>query len=190
MRTERVPEGEDVVEYLANLAGPLVAWVAGVGIITDVALSILDEAGETPRTLPGTAQLLSLSGPPTGPLMALVAGADGALRGGRLLRAVARGVSLSLFDAAAIRNVAGPANRPARPAPAGDDDEADEAPRYGDRVDHFVFGLCDVMVVREERMKIRDVSGGGKLREIHLGAVKVLKPTIEDGRRVFKLARK
>ena len=59
----------------------------------------------------------------------------------------------------------------------------------GQRVDHFVFGLCDVMVVREERMKIRDAAGG-KLREIHLRAVKVLKPTVEDGRRVFKLARR
>lgn len=190
MGTERVPDGEDVVEYLANLPGPSVAWVAGVGTVTDVALSVVDDAGETPRTLPGTSQLLSLSGPPTGPLMVTVAGADGALRGGRLLRAVAGEVSVLLFDAAAARKVAAPANRPARPSPAGDDDEADEAPRYGDRVDHFVFGLCDVMVVREERMKIRDVSGGGKLREIHLGAVKVLKPTIEDGRRVFKLARK
>jgi hypothetical protein len=69
------------------------------------------------------------------------------------------------------------------------DDEAEEAPKFGDRVDHFVFGLCDVMVVREERMKIRD-AGGGKLREIHLGAVKVLKPVEQDGRRVFKLARR
>jgi hypothetical protein len=38
-------------------------------------------------------------------------------------------------------------------------------------------------------MKIRDAVGG-KLREIHLRAVKVLKPTVEDGRRVFKLARR
>jgi hypothetical protein len=45
------------------------------------------------------------------------------------------------------------------------------------------------MVVREERMKIR-AAAGGKLREIHLRAVKVLKPTVEDGRRVFKLARR
>ena len=190
MGTERVPDGEDVVEYLANLAGPSVAWVAGIGVITDAALSVVDEAGETPRALPGRSQLLSLSGPPGGPLMAAVAGPDGSLRGGRLLGAVAAGVTLLLFDAAAVRTVAATASRPARPAPAGDDDEADEAPRYGDRVDHFVFGVCDVMVVREERMKIRDVSGGGKLREIHLGAVKVLKPTVEDGRRVFKLARK
>jgi hypothetical protein len=71
-----------------------------------------------------------------------------------------------------------------------DDDETDEAPKYGDRVHHFVFGLCDVMVVRGERMKIRDVHGPGRLREIHLNAIKVLPPTVEDGKRVFKLTRR
>ena len=190
MGNERVPDGEDVVEYVGGLAGPSVAWVVGVGVVTDVALSVIDEAGETPRSLPGRFQLLSLSGPPGGPLMATVAATDGVLRGGRLLRAEAAGVSLLVSDATSTRGAAGVAKRAVRPVPAADDDEADEAPRYGDRVDHFVFGLCDVMVVREERMKIRDVSGGGKLREIHLGAVKVLKPTLEDGRRVFKLARR
>jgi hypothetical protein len=71
-----------------------------------------------------------------------------------------------------------------------EDDEADEAPRYGDQVDHFVFGLCDVMVVKGERMKIRDVHGPGRLREIHIGAVKVLRPVERNGRRVFKLVKR
>ena len=190
MGAEHVPEGEDVVTYLAGLPAAAGSWVAGAGIVMDVALSVLGDAGETPRSLPGKAQLLSLSGPPGGPLMATIAGPSGVV-GGRLVEARAAAVTVFLFDAAATQSTAGTATRP-RPAapPVNDDDEADEAPRYGDRVDHFVFGLCDVMVVREERMKIRDVSGGGKLREIHLRAVKVLKPTIEDGRRVFKLARK
>ena len=46
------------------------------------------------------------------------------------------------------------------------------------------------MTVRGERMKIRDVHGPGRLREIHLTAVKVLAPTVEDGKRVFKLAKR
>jgi hypothetical protein len=189
MGAEHVPEGEDLVTYLAGLPASAGSWVAGAGIVTDVALSVLGESGEAPRSVPGKAQLLSLSGPPGGPLMATIAGPSG-VEGGRLVEARATAVTVFLFEATAARNAtAGARPRPA-PAPGDDDDEADEAPRYGDRVDHFVFGLCDVMVVREERMKIRDVSGGGKLREIHLGAVKVLKPTIEDGRRVFKLARK
>jgi len=132
-------------------------------------------------------QLLSLSGPPGGPLMATVSGVSG-VEGGRLVSARSAGVTIFVADAPARSAPESPSRQSS--APPGDDDETDEAPRYGDRVDHFVFGLCDVMVVREERMKIRDVSVGGKLREIHLRAVKVLKPTIEDGRRVFKLARK
>jgi hypothetical protein len=192
MSAEHVPEGEELVEYLAGLPGSSGSWVAGSGIVTDVALSIIGEGGETPRSLSGRMQLLSLSGPPAGPLMATVASAAG-VEGGRLVQARSAGVTLFLFDVAASRSAAGSVNRPrpAPPAPPGDDDdEADEAPRYGDRVDHFVFGLCEVMVVREERMKIRDLSRGGKLREIHLRAVKVLKPTLEDGRRIFKLVRK
>lgn len=189
MGAEHVPEGEDVVAYLAGLADSAGSWVAGAGVVIDVTLSVLADTGETSRSLPGRAQLLSLTGPPGGPLMATIAGASG-VEGGRLVEARAEAVTVFLFDAAVARSAAGAAARPRPAPPPNDDDEADEAPRYGDRVDHFVFGICDVMVVREERMKIRDVSGGGKLREIHLRAVKVLKPTIEDGRRVFKLARK
>jgi hypothetical protein len=189
MGAEQVPEGEDVIAYLAGLPDSAGSWVSAAGIVEDVALSVLGETGETPRILPGRTQLLSLAGPPRGPLMATVAGPSG-VEGGRLVEARAAVVTVFLFEAVATRTTGGAANRPRPAPPPADDDETDEAPRYGDRVDHFVFGLCDVMVVREERMKIRDVSGGGKLREIHLGAVKVLKPTIEDGRRVFKLARK
>jgi hypothetical protein len=79
---------------------------------------------------------------------------------------------------------------PESAAPEEDDDESDELPRYGDRVDHFTFGLCDVMVVRGDRMKIRDVHGTGRLREVHLRVLKVLHPEVRDGKRVFKLARR
>lgn len=71
-----------------------------------------------------------------------------------------------------------------------EEEETEEAPKYGDRVHHFVFGLCDVMVVRGDRLKIRDLKGPGRLREIHLNAVKVLPPTVEDGKRVFKLVKR
>jgi len=72
---------------------------------------------------------------------------------------------------------------------APSDDESPEVPRYGDRVEHFAFGLCDVMTVREGRMKIRPV-GGGNLKEIQVAAVRVLKPSERDGKRVFPLARR
>jgi len=190
MGVDRVPEGEDVVAYLASLPDRPGRWVTGTGVVTDVVLSVLADTGEMPRALPGRLQLLSLSGPLDGPLMATVAVAGGQLEGGRLVRGRSAGVSVVVLEPAASASAPAAAPTARSAAPEGDDDEAEEVPRYGDRVDHFVFGLCDVMVVREERMKIRDASGGGKLREIHLGAVKVLKPTVEDGRRVFKLARK
>jgi hypothetical protein len=117
----------------------------------------------------------------------------GALAGGRLVRGRASGVTVFVHapGSAASSGKAVPVRgTPLRADPAAlADDAAEEAPKFGDRVDHFVFGLCDVMVVREERMKIRDV-GGGKLREIHLRAIKVLQPVEQDGRRVFKLARR
>jgi hypothetical protein len=39
-------------------------------------------------------------------------------------------------------------------------------------------------------MKIRDLGASGKLRELHLRAVRVQKPTVVAGKRVFKLMRK
>jgi hypothetical protein len=191
-----VPEGEDVVAFLGGLGVPGGTWVSGVGGLTDVVLSVpTGDQGDQERVLPGRTQLLSLAGPVQGPLMATVLAVESgltSLAGGQLVSARSAVVSLFLAESREASIIAGAKpEKSAGKVPSvepGDDDESDEAPRYGDRVDHFVFGLCDVMVVREERMKIRDAKGG-KLREIHLRAVKVLKPTVEDGRRVFKLAR-
>jgi hypothetical protein len=191
-----VPESEDIISFLARLGAPAGTWVSGVGDATDVVLSVLVDGGEGERLLPGRTQLLSLAGPVGGPFMVTllaVESGQAALAGGKLVSGRSAVVSLFLSEPRSAPSAPeAQGEKSAGTAPAadpGDDDESDEAPRYGDRVDHFVFGLCDVMVVREERMKIR-AAEGGKLREIHLRAVKVLKPTVEDGRRVFKLARK
>jgi hypothetical protein len=74
--------------------------------------------------------------------------------------------------------------------PPDEDEEADELPKYGDRVEHAIFGLCDVMVLKGDRMKIRDVHGTGRMREVHVGAFRVLKPVVRDGKRVFKLGKR
>jgi hypothetical protein len=71
-----------------------------------------------------------------------------------------------------------------------EDDESDVMPEFKDRVIHPVFGLCDVMVVKGERLKIRDVEGPNRLREIHLGVMKVLPPVVRDGVRVFRLTKR
>jgi hypothetical protein len=214
--THRIPEGDEVVAFVAAL--PSGAYVAASGWVEGVEISVTRSGADEVHAVPGRVALLSLSGPSSGPLMVVLSRSDGeGLVGGQLLKARSAGVTVGV----AAGGTGAPA---ARGAPAGeasplvskgaqkaqksgpptvgapgwaalaaiqhDDDETDEAPKYGDRVNHFVFGLCDVMVVRGERMKIRDVHGPGRLREIHLNAVKVLAPTVEDGKRVFKLAKR
>ena len=206
-----IEPGDDLVEALARQTHA--RWVHAVG---DVEGAELDVGGEH-LTLEGRLTLVTLTGPPSGPLMATIArtaAGRSELVGGRLLRARSLGVTSVLLGAerpaadaswattaaaaaeaagqsarrAATANETGPES--AAPDSEEDDDESDELPRYGDRVDHFTFGLCDVMVVRDNRMKIRDVHGTGRLREVHLRVLKVLHPEVRDGKRVFKLARR
>ena len=70
------------------------------------------------------------------------------------------------------------------------EDESDVMPEFNDRVIHPVFGLCEVMVVKGERLKIRDVDGPHRLREIHLSVMKVMPPVERDGFRVFRLVKR
>jgi hypothetical protein len=194
IETLRVPEGDDVLASVAKL--PDGAFVIGSGWLESAEVDIAVADGRESRALPGRVALLSLTGSKSGPLMAVVAHTGGELIGGELVRARSAGVSIAVVGAAEAAEVAGraavaaPNSWAAIAAIPQDDDETDEAPKYGDRVNHFVFGLCDVMLVRGERMKILDARGPGRLREIHLSAVKVLPPTVEDGKRVFKLAKR
>jgi hypothetical protein len=71
-----------------------------------------------------------------------------------------------------------------------DEDEADVLPAYKDRVVHPTFGLCDVMVVRGQRLKIREVEVPHRLRDIHLSVMKVLRPVEENGHRTFRLVKR
>ncbi len=63
------------------------------------------------------------------------------------------------------------------------------SPERGDRVQHFAFGLCDVLMSDGDSLRIRDVARTGRIREIRLEKLIVLAPTIRDGKRVFKLVR-
>ena len=147
----------------------------------------------------GKVSLLSLSGPRSGPLMATVAAGDGTVdRRTSSSGPVPRGCdwpsrfTTNLPCRPPTLNDAPPTAAPAGSPPISsrttppEDEETEEEPRYGDYVDHFVFGLCEVMTVRDERMKIRNVTGVRKLREIHLGAMKVLKPTEQQGKRAVQ----
>jgi hypothetical protein len=139
-----------------------------------------------------------------GPLMVTLAPAGSvSLVGGRLGRARSAGVEIAILEPSAAARAkavaaegalaraksAQAASDLADARAAEEEEEAGDPPRFGDRVDHFVFGLCDVMVLNGERMKIRALQGG-KLREIHLSAVRVMKPTELGGQRIFKLVRR
>lgn len=210
-----VPEGEELVAYFDGLDAASGAWVNAAGKVEGVEVSIVLSGGEERvERVPGRVALVSLSGARGGALYAVLAQADASgakLWGGRLVKARAVDVAFALggeakaeprggeAPAQGVRDAAAKPPAAGAPAPSGwaalaahapDDDEAEEMPRYGDRVDHFVFGLCDVMVVRGDRLKIRDVHGPGRLREIAIGAVRVLPPEVHEGKRVFKLSKR
>ncbi len=75
--------------------------------------------------------------------------------------------------------------------PMGDDeDDGDDVPRAGDRVDHFSFGVCEVLMSDGERLKIRDLKGPGRVREIALSALVVERTKSQGPKRGFRLLRR
>jgi hypothetical protein len=78
-------------------------------------------------------------------------------------------------------------------AAASDDAEVEEEdllPERGDLVDHFAFGLCDVIKANGDRLQIRDVKGSGRIREVVLSALKVMPPRPQGNKRCFRLQRR
>jgi hypothetical protein len=70
------------------------------------------------------------------------------------------------------------------------EDVPNAMPGAGDLVEHFAFGLCQVLMGDEDTLKIRDLHGRGRIREIRTEMLKVTGPTARDGKRLFKLARR
>ena len=70
-------------------------------------------------------------------------------------------------------------------------EEVDElSPEAGDLVDHFAFGLCEVVTSDGDRLKIRDAKVPGRVREVSMTMLNVLQPTESEGKRLFRLARR
>jgi hypothetical protein len=192
---DSLPDGYDVIDFFSRLASPV--WITAVGAVTDAEVATAVEGAETFRVTE-RAHLVSLSGLSNGPLMAVLAvgaGANHRVVAGRLLRAQAVGIrfiAVSTSGRGPVPAVTAPprgvTGNPVKPPPKPED-EADELPEVGDRIDHFVFGLCDVMVVTGERLKLRGVENG-KLRDINVGPFHLSKPVVLDGKRVFKLVKR
>ena len=77
-------------------------------------------------------------------------------------------------------------------ARARDAAEIDDGPmpEAGDLVDHFAFGRCEVLTADGDRLRIRDLDGPQRIREVSLSMLKVSGPTDLEGKRLFRLARK
>jgi hypothetical protein len=71
-----------------------------------------------------------------------------------------------------------------------DEEVEQQEPERGDLVHHFAFGWCEVIMVNGERLKLRDVKGPGRIREISIDMLVVQGPSEKDGRRAFKLSRR
>jgi hypothetical protein len=74
---------------------------------------------------------------------------------------------------------------------AAEQAEADEdakSPHRGDLIDHFAFGLCEVVTEEGDRLKLRDIRGPGRIREIVPEMLIIKGPTVhESGKRLFRL---
>lgn len=174
---------------LCSLAGPaagpygvVLARVGGLG--TDVAGGLLISA----RALGVTASFAPLAAVAVrapGPALADAAQPPDAPPTPR--RAVRASVAPVVGASAWAEAAASAAELATEPEP-----EVEEEPelRRGDRVQHSAFGLCDVLGVEGDRIRIRDVHGSGRVREIALDIFDLKRLADRDGKRVFKLARR
>jgi hypothetical protein len=71
-----------------------------------------------------------------------------------------------------------------------DEEPEAELPERGDLVEHFAFGLCEVVSVTGDRLVVRDFRGGGRIREIASDRLAISGPSEHDGRRLFRLSRR
>jgi hypothetical protein len=139
------------------------------------------------------------------------------LTAGQLLAARSAGVTATLWNAqGSVRELvdAAPAReqvasapevaaKPAAPVAVGwaaaahaaasdlaEEEEEPQRPARGDLVRHFAFGLCEVLQDTGDRLKLRDLHGSGRIREIAVDMLEISPPVEQNGKRVFKLSRK
>ncbi|HKQ69146.1 MAG TPA: hypothetical protein VJT73_07395 [Polyangiaceae bacterium] len=179
-----------------------------------------EAGGDAVRVLDGRYTLLQLVGPSTGPFMVTLSRLSGeaiVVLGGELTRARSAGVTAAVHRAGEVADASAPdaprpapvavsrANTPNAPvappvpwaraaaasaARAQADEPEQPMPDAGDLVEHFAFGLAEVLTSDGERLKIRDLKDPFRVREVSMNILKVMPPTDSDGRRLFRLARK
>jgi hypothetical protein len=218
-RLVTVADGENLLDALAEACGKADGWLAAVGHVDSVELRVAGEGADVRKQLRGRLTLAQLSGPFGGPYFATLSrhtSTGSELVAGQLLAARSAGVTSTLWvaqgsvrelvDAAPPREEAAPAapaTAPKAPAASGwaavasavaadlKEEEVEPAhPERGDLVRHFAFGLCEVLQETGDRLKLRDLHGPGRIREIATDMLEMSLQGEQNGKRVFKLNRK
>jgi hypothetical protein len=218
-RLVTIADGENLLDALAEACGKADGWLAAVGHVDSVELRVAGEGADVRKQLRGRLTLAQLSGPFGGPYFATLSrhtSTGSELVAGQLLAARSAGVTSTLWvaqgsvrelvDAAPPRQEALPVAEPTAPkgpvasgwaavasAVAADlkEEEVEPAhPERGDLVRHFAFGLCEVLQETGDRLKLRDLHGPGRIREIATDMLEMSLQGEQNGKRVFKLNRK
>ena len=217
-RLVTVADGENLLDALAEACGQGDGWVAAVGHVDSVEIRVAGEGADVRKQLRGRLTLAQLSGPYGGPYFATLSrhsSLGSELVAGQLLGARSAGVTATLWiaqgsvrelvDAAPPRAEVAEEPQKAAAAPAVSgwaaaahaaaadlaEEEIEPArPERGDLVRHFAFGLCEVLQDTGDRLKLRDLHGQGRIREIAVDMLEISPPTEQNGKRVFKLNRK
>jgi hypothetical protein len=217
-RLVTIADGENLLDALAEACGKADGWIAAVGHVDSVELRVAGEGADVRKQLRGRLTLAQLSGPFGGPYFATLSrhtSTGSELVAGQLLGARSAGVTSTLWvaqgsvrelvDAAPPR--AEPAAQPEvsakAPAASGwaaaasavaaelaEEEEEEAHPARGDLVRHFAFGLCEVLQETGDRLKLRDMHGPGRIREIATDMLDISLQGEQNGKRVFKLNRK
>jgi hypothetical protein len=218
-RLVTVADGENLLDALAEACGQGDGWIAAVGHVDSVEIRVAGEGADVRKQLRGRLTLAQLAGPYGGPYFATLSrhsslGAE--LVAGQLLGARSAGVTATLWTAqGSVRELVDAAppraevteepKKSAAAAPAASgwaaaahaaaadlaEEEVEPArPERGDLVRHFAFGLCEVLQDTGDRLKLRDLNGPGRIREIAVDMLEISAPTEQNGKRVFKLSRK
>lgn len=214
-----IADGENLIDALAEACGKADGWLSAVGHVDSVELRVAGEGADVRKQLRGRLTLAQLGGPFGGPYFATLSrhGSSGAeLVAGQLLSARSAGVTASLWTAqGSVRELVdavparvepaaeAPKAAPTVPAASGwaaaaqaiaadlkEEEEEPQRPERGDLVRHFAFGLCEVLQDTGDRLKLRDLNGPGRIREIAVDMLDISPAPEHAGKRVFKLTRK
>ena len=197
-----LPPGVELPEGLAQLGGSE-GWLNGSGYVESVELRVATEGADAVTVLRGRFNLLSLAGPSTGPFTVTLARlSDAGLQvlGGELVRARSAGVNVTVQPAVRDAPVAAPptsftgdmGGRGGRERGGGRRPRRSRGahPRSGRLGGALRFGRCEVLTANGNRLRIRDVDGARRVREVSLTMLRVTGPTESDGKRLFQLVRR